>query len=258
MRGRCGLGSGAAPPSRAARESSGGEALREWKYTGGGRSGGCAPAGRRQGAWPLFTFSQLSGFASRSGDGSAVPGPPPPPLRPGWYREDVDKWRPQLGTYTPDPQMSDTAAPAPTKRRCSPSPGSPARPRPRQWHLPGLTSFLPLPPSLPPSFPPTRLRLRSGSRLPPPRLCADLWLPLVPSRLSLGPETPSSPGQGMRGVSLAIRRCYIRRWGCLRDRQEGFTVASRGPGPPLPHEPCSPAHTAAHSSRRSAALTRIT
>lgn len=130
--------------------------------------------------------------------------------------------------------MSDSAAPAPTKRRCSPSPGSPARPRPRQWHLPGLTSFLPLPPSLPPSFPPTLLRLRSGSRLPPPCLCADLWLPPVPSRLSLGAETPSSPGQGMRGVSLVISSCYVRRWGCLRDRQEGFTVASRGPGPPPP------------------------
>lgn len=73
------------------------------------------------------------------------PCPPPPSLRPGWYREDVGKWQSQPGTYTPDPQISDIAAPALTKHRCSPSPGSPAAPRPRQWHLPGLTSFLPLP-----------------------------------------------------------------------------------------------------------------
>lgn len=150
----CGLGSGAAPTSRVARESGGGEALREWKCTGGGRSGGCAPAGRRQGAWPLFTLSQLSRFASRSGDGSAVPGPSPPPLRPGWYREDVGKWRPQPGTYTPDPQMGDTAAPAPTKRRCSPSPGSRSGPAPGSGIFPAsppssLSSSLSLPPSHP-------------------------------------------------------------------------------------------------------------
>lgn len=60
---------------------------------------GCAPAGRRQGAWPLFTFSQLCWFKSHSGDGYAAtttpilfPGPPLPPLLSGWYREDAGKW----------------------------------------------------------------------------------------------------------------------------------------------------------------------
>lgn len=46
--------------------------------------------------------------------------------------------------------MSDIAAPAPTKHCCSPSAGSPAPPRPRQWHLPGSPpSSLSLPPSHP-------------------------------------------------------------------------------------------------------------
>lgn len=75
--------------SGAARESSGGETLLEWKYTGFGRSGGCALAGRRQGAWPLFTFSQLCRFASRFGDYSAAPCPRP--LNSEWYLGAVGK-----------------------------------------------------------------------------------------------------------------------------------------------------------------------
>lgn len=52
-------------------------------------------------------------------------------------------------TLIPDPQMSDTAAPAPTKHRCSRSPRSPARPRP-----PGSGIFPASPPSsLPLSLP---------------------------------------------------------------------------------------------------------
>lgn len=75
---------------------------------------------------------------------------PPPLLNSGWCLEAADKWRALPGTHAPDPKMSDIAAPAPTKHCCSPSAGSPAPPRPRQWHLPGSPpSSLSLPPSHP-------------------------------------------------------------------------------------------------------------
>lgn len=96
----------------------------------------------------MFTFSQLCRFASRFGEYSAAPCPPP--LHSGWYLGAVSKWRALPRTHAPDPKMSDIAAPAPTKHCCSPSGGSPAPPRPRQWHLPGSPpSSLSLPPSHP-------------------------------------------------------------------------------------------------------------
>lgn len=177
----------------------------------------------------MFTFSQLCRFASRFRDGSAVPCPLPRALHPGWYQEDAGLWRTPFGTHTPDSQMSDIAAPAPTKGCCSPFAGSPAPPRPRQWHLPGLTSFLPLPPF----FPPTRLRLRSGARPPLPRLGADLWLPMVSSRPSLGPETPSPLGEEMRG-QLGDSQLFCRRMG-MPARQPGRLHCSFQRPSPVPY-----------------------
>lgn len=159
---------------------SGGHCLRPvapspgWVHAGAARGGSMLSSRARR------HLSQLSRFASHSGDGSAVPGPSPPPLRPGWYREDVGKWRPQPGTYTPDPQMCDTAAPAPTKCRCSPSPGS------RSGPAPGSGIFPASPPSsLSSSLSPSLLPTHSpapAERLPPaasPPVCG-LVAPSIP------------------------------------------------------------------------------
>lgn len=150
--------------------------------------------------------------------------------------------------------MSDIAAPAPTRHRCSPSPGSPAPPRPRQWHLPGLTSFLPL--SLPPSHPLACACGAAPARLLPAwvQTCGSLrCLPayLRALRLSL------LQAKGREGVSSVIRSCDVRKGECLRTRQEAFTVASRGPGrPPSPnthpvrHFTLHPPHPAPRGSTR--------